>query len=252
MQPNNGNLKIVLGTKSGLKFLAISAILSLLFAPGALAQELDSDVQNWNVVRLSVPLYERWAFSLQGEVRLSDNITKVDEIIFKAYTHYKFGEKFGLSFGYKYIDRPNDSNETDPWQEAVFPRKYGMFHVGHQIRLEERLYDGLPGVLPRIRYLLNFNRPIGSSIAYVTGFGAIRFNLAEKDAGPVAGFEQFRVNAGVGFHLGGYTRLEIGYLYKYEVIREDANFSGNVIHFQLIFTTHKNEKKQPRANYNFH
>jgi len=216
------------------------------------AQEVDSDVQSWNVVRLSVPIKEHWTFALQGEVRLSENITKVDEIVFKAYAHYKFGEKFGLSFGYKYIDRPGASSESDPWQEAVFPRKYGKFHVGHQIRLEERFYDGLEGILPRIRYLINFNRPIGSSIAYVTGFGAVRFNLDEKEAGPVAGFEQFRVNAGVGFHLGGYTRLEIGYLYRYEVIRDEANFSDNVIHFQVLFTTRKNEKKRPRANYNFH
>ena len=235
-----------------LKLLVCVLLLFLASTAGIFAQGVDSDVQSWNVVRLSVPIKDHWTFALQGEVRLSDNITKVDEIVLKAYAHYKFGDKFGLSFGYKYIDRPGASNESDPWQEAVFPRKYGMFHLGHQIRLEERIYDGLEGILPRIRYLINFNRPIGSSIAYVTGFGAVRFNLDQKEAGPVAGFEQFRVNAGVGFHLGGYTRLEIGYLYRYEVIRNDANFSDNVIHFQVLFTTRKNEKKQPRANYNFH
>lgn len=82
---------------------------------------------------------------------------------------------------------------------------------------------------------------------YTTGFAAVRFNLAEKGTGPVAGFEQTRVYAGIGFHLGGITRIEVGYLYRYEVIRDAANFSDNIIHLNLFFTI-KRESKEPMPN----
>ncbi len=78
-------------------------------------------------------------------------------------------------------------------------------------------------------------------------FVAIRFNLAEKNAGPVAGFEQIRVIANLGFHLGEITRLEVGYLYRYEIIRDAPNFSDNVMHVNL-FVTLKRKSKKPLPN----
>jgi hypothetical protein len=82
---------------------------------------------------------------------------------------------------------------------------------------------------------------------YVGGFAAIRFNLADKGAGPVEGFEQIRINAIIGFHLGGITRLEVGYLYRYEVERDAPNSIDNVIHMNLFFTL-KRKAKKPLPN----
>ena len=203
----------------------------------------DKDLQSWNVIRLTVPVGEKWSVGLQNEARFSDDISKLDEYIIKLYTHHKFSKKFGLSFGYKYIDRPSNSNEWEPWAEAVFPHTYNKWQVSHDVRFEARIYQGLEGILPRVRYLFNWSRQLGDSFMYVGGFAAIRFNLAEKGAGPVEGFEQIRVNANIGFHLGGITRLEVGYLYRYEVERDAPNFSDNVIHMNLFFTLKRKEKK---------
>ena len=210
-------------------------------------EELDKDLQNWDVIRLTVPIGEKWSVGLQNEARFSDDISKLDEYIVKLYTHHKFSKKFGLSFGYKYINRPDDHNEWEPWAEAVFPHSYNKWQVSHDIRFEARFYESLDGILPRIRYLFNWSRQLGDSFMYVNGFAAIRFNLAEKGAGPVEGFEQFRMNANLGFHLGGITRLEVGYLYRYEVERDTPNFSDNVIHMNLFFTL-KRKARKPLPN----
>ena len=82
---------------------------------------------------------------------------------------------------------------------------------------------------------------------YATGFGAIRFNLVEKGTGPVAGFEQARVYAGLGFHIGGVTRIEIGYLYKYEIMRDAPEMSDSVLHLNFFFTI-KRKSKKPLPN----
>ena len=226
-----------------LVFLTLLTLESL----SAQDSELDKDLQMWDVVRLSVPINEKWSIGLQNEARFSDDISKLDEYVIKLYGHHKFSKKFGLSFGYKHINRPDSSNEWEPWAEAVFPHSYNKLNISHQVRYEARFYQGLDGILPRIRYLFNWSRQLADSFMYLGGFGAIRFNLAEKGAGPVAGFEQIRLNVNLGFHLSEITRLEVGYLYRYEDIRDAPNYSDNVIHMNLFFTL-KRKGKKPLPN----
>ena len=201
-------LKRLLKIKSDHR-LFILLLLASFFAEIVNGQEegLNKDLQMWDTFRLTVPVSENWSVALQNEVRFSDDISKLDEYIFKLYAHHKFSKKIGLSFGYKYIDRPDGPNEQEPWAEVVFPKTINKWQLSHQVRFEARIYEGLTGVLPRVRYLFNWTRQFSDSFMYVTGFGAIRFNLAEKNAGPVAGFEQVRLNANLGFHIGGITRL---------------------------------------------
>jgi hypothetical protein len=240
-----------------LSLISLLFVFFLLFSNASYSQDQDTtglqpmDLQSWNEGRFTYKFGPKWSASVQVEARFSDNISRLDEAIFKLYSHVNFSDKFGLSFGLKFISRPDSYNDFDPWQELVFPRKYGLFLVSHQVRFEERIIQTVPGILPRIRYLLNFSHAIGSSIAYYTGFGAVRFNIGEKGVGPVAGFEQFRIYVGIGFHLGGVTRLEIGYLYRYEVSRGAQNLNDSAIHLNLFFNGKKREVKQPLPNDHF-
>jgi hypothetical protein len=208
---------------------------------------VNRDTQNWNTLRITHPVNDRWSLSLQNEIRFSENITNTEEYIVKLYAHHNFSDKFGLSFGYKHINRPSDFNETDPWAELIFPRQYNKWHLSHQFRFETRFSSELPGILPRARYLLNYSRQLGDSPWYVAGFGAVRFNMDEKGTGPVSGFEQVRANVGLGYHIGHYTRLEVGYLYRFERSREKADLSDNVLHVNLYFTT-KRKPRRPMPN----
>jgi hypothetical protein len=230
-----------------LKFSLLFSLLIFLGGISSAQEGVDRDLQNWDAIRLTVPINPKWSVSMQNEIRLADDISSLDEYIFKLYAHHVFSEKFGLSFGYKFIDRPNGPNEQEPWGEAVWPHTYNKWQISHQVRFEARFYQGLDGILPRVRYLFNWTRQLGDSFMYVTGFSAIRFNLAQKDAGPVAGFEQVRVNANLGFHLGEITRLELGYLYRYEISRDLPDLSDNTIHLNL-FITLKRKGKAPLPN----
>ncbi|MGI9401776.1 MAG: DUF2490 domain-containing protein, partial [Rhizobiaceae bacterium] len=149
--------------------------------------------------------FGNWSVSLQNEARLNEDMTNMYDNVIKLYAHHIFTDRFGLSFGYKHINRPAEFKETDPWAELVFPCTHGLWHTSHHARFETILSSDLPGILPRVRYLYNWSRQLGDSSVYATGFGAIRFNLDEKGTGPVSGFEQVRVTANLGFHLGAYT-----------------------------------------------
>lgn len=208
---------------------------------------VDRDFQSWNVLRISGAISDDWLVSMQNEVRLAEDVSGLDEYIFKLYMHHNFSEKIGLSFGYKYINRPNAGNEHDPWGEVIFPRTYNKWQLSHQVRLEARLYQQISGVLPRVRYLLHWSRQLGDSVMYTYGYGAVRFNLIEKGMGPAYGFEQTRASVGIGYHLGEMTRIEAGYLYRYEIIRNAPNFSDNTISMNLFYTF-KRKSKKPLPN----
>jgi hypothetical protein len=229
-------------------------LLACLAAETGMAQDygVNTDLQSWNTVRITHPIDEKWSVALQNEARFNDDISRLDEYVVKLYAHHIFTDKFGLSFGYKHINRPADFNETDPWAELVFPRTYNQWHVSHQVRFETRFSSELPGILPRVRYLYNWSRQLGDSSMYATGFAAIRFNLDEKGTGPVSGFEQVRATANLGIHLGSYTRFEFGYLYRFERSRGKADLSDHVLHANLFFTTKARPKpRRPKPNDHF-
>ena len=70
-----------------------------------------------------------------------------------------------------------------------------------------------------------------------------------KDEGPVEGFEQIRLSANVGVHQGPRTRVEIGYLYRYEESRGSAaNLSDHALHVQFLFTSNDRKVLRPKPS----
>ena len=229
----------------------VAVVFCVLVAFGVAADDdpnVRQDLKQWTLFRLSDPIGEKWTFSFQYEIRFGEDISALDQWIVKPYASYKLGENFDLNFGYKYIYRPDSFNEQDPWFEPVFLRHYGKMAVSHQVRFEARLLENVDGVLPRVRYHFHFAHPWGDSGRYFGGSGAVRFNLGDKgDGTPVEGFEQSRLYAGVGWHVGrmSKTRLEVGYLWRYERQRTEPNWSDHVIRLQILFNTKGKKVRTP-------
>jgi hypothetical protein len=79
-----------------------------------------------------------------------------------------------------------------------------------------------------VRYLIHTPPPL-STLFYFALSEAFRFNLLDKGTGPVSGFEQNRLYAGFGVHASKYLRVELGYLWRYELERTPPNKSDHVI-----------------------
>lgn len=227
-------------------------VIYIMIGTSLYAQKARQDLESWNVFRLTNHFNEKWSLSFQEETRFQDNISALNQIILKANGRVSFNEKIGLNFGFKYIYRPHTSNEWEPWQELLLPKVYKNFNVSHNIRLEERFYQDIDGIIPRIRYLFNYHIPIGKKNHYLTGYSAVRFNLVDKGAGPVEGFEQVRLRLSFGIPISDFMDIEIGYLYRYEVNRNSLNFSDHVIHLQIPFSIGSkkaaNDAKKHRAD----
>jgi uncharacterized protein DUF2490 len=208
-------------------------------------QSAAPDLQLWCPVQFVHPCGEKWAVSMQTELRLRDDISEFSQLVYKPALNYHFNPTWTLSVGYKYIDKYQEANEQDPWQEGHFNKTFGDLVTGFQVRLEERLIDDIGGVLPRVRFLEHLSHPLGDSPYYLTGFGAVRFNLDDKGTGPVSGFEQSRIYAGLGRHIGERFQFEVGYLWRYEEKRSGDDLSDHAIHLKLVFNTKGKRIKKP-------
>jgi hypothetical protein len=166
-------------------------------------------------------------------------------LVCKPAINFHFNETWAFSNGYKYIDKHHGSNEQDIWQECHYNKTFDDLVTGFQVRLEERFIDDLSGVIPRLRLLQHVSHPIGDTPLYLTGFGAVRFNLDDKGEGPVSGFEQSRLYAALGRHIGNQTLFEVGYLWRYEEERDGDDANDHVIHFQLVLNTKAKRTKKP-------
>ena len=101
------------------------------------------------------------------------------------------------------------------------------------------------GMIARTRYRLHAAHPLGSTPWYLVGSDEVFVNLNNQGEGPVSGFEQNRLFTGVGVHLGGHLRAELGYLWRWERKRSGPDRSDHVISVNLFFDTRA--KPSPRT-----
>lgn len=225
------------------RFVAVAVLAFLLGTKDA--KSADNDLQLWFPVQVVHPFDDEWTVSMQTEPRLKDDISEFSELVFKSGVHYHLDPSWVFSAGYKYSDKYKKANEQDPWQEITFNKTFDDLVTGYQVRLEERLIDDIDGILPRVRFLTHLSHPLGDSPYYLTGFGAVRFNLDDKGEGPVSGFEQSRIYAGLGRHFGDHIQFEVGYLWRYEEERTGDDRSDHAIHFRLVYNTKGKRIKKP-------
>jgi hypothetical protein len=194
------------------------------------------DLALWSLAFVNHDFDDHWSVSFQTEVRAKDEVTSLDEAIFKPGGFYRFNDWLELGIGYKYKYKHDGSNENVAWEELYLKHPFQLFGFTHQFRLEQRFIQGISGTIPRIRYLIHTTTPLGPTF-YFAFSEAFRFNLVDKGTGPVSGFEQNRLYAGFGVHASKYLKVELGYLWRYELERAPPNKSDHIIRVQLLFAT---------------
>ena len=201
------------------------------------AADTESDTQQWTSIRIKHPIGERWAVSLKSQVRFDDDVSEYKSVYLKPAVHVSFASHWHLGLGYKYEDKRGGSEEQAAWQEAAFTHSLGKLTLGHRLRLEERFLEGIGGVIARSRFRLKAAHPLWSSPWYLVGSEEVFVNLNSQGEGPVSGFEQNRLFAGLGVHLGRHLRAELGYLWRFERERSGPDRSDHIISLSLFFDT---------------
>ena len=133
---------------------------------------------------------------MQIEPRLREDISEMSALIYKPAINYHFNETCAFSFGYKYVDKYQKSDEHDLWQETHLNRKFGDLVSGFQIRLEERFSDEFSGVIPRLRLLQHVSHPLGETIDLSALIATLPFARLYRSSSSMSAM--FEVTAALG------------------------------------------------------
>ncbi len=188
-----------------------------MLAPNASAS--DNDLQQWTSLRLEHEFFDGVTAGVRARARFDDDIGSERDVTVGPSLRLEVFDRFAFSFGYDYLYDLHDHSTAEhrAWQAVGFAFPIRGFRIGNRIRFDERLIDNVSGAVVRLRYRLRTTYDIGGSRLegfHLSASGEVFVNLNDKGEGPVDGFEQNRVRAGVGWQLGK-ARVEAGYEWQY-------------------------------------
>ncbi len=206
-----------MGRSPGLCFWLIVFLIGL-SGGGVVWAEYDrDDLSLWAPVTLELPLTDKIGTSLQLEGRWNNNVRDLSGIRIVPAIEYALNEHVLLNATYGWYPDFEDGameNEHRFQQEIELRRQWPRISVALAQRIEERMIEDVDGLSLRTRTQLTLRVPIGDGPWYAVAVEDLRFNLNSPDNGPVAGFDQNRIFAGLGRTVGR-TTVEGGYQLRY-------------------------------------
>jgi len=193
-------------------------LLLLLSLAGRPAAAVIEDHEGWFQVTATGPIAGpfRAFFELQPRIGENHESGDVDMRAFLARTaigvdlvpHWSFWAGYGYALTYN-----PDRDEHRGFQQLLYEAPFGPFQLSNRTRVEERFLQHAPIPAYRLRNQIRFAYPLPQlpSISLVLA-DEVFAALNTVRTGPVSGFDQNRLFAGVSKQLMPHVRLEVDYL----------------------------------------
>lgn len=185
-------------------------------------------------------------FGIQGDFQYRDwqGIGDLEQLLLRSGITYTVKDtklKFTLGVANITSGAPGESDDTSNenriYQEALFPSKFGRFHLTHRFRYEQRFVEN-QDFRTRYRYNLFLNVPLNkkdlSPKAFYAAFYNELFINGQQDIGDgreVELFDRNRTYLGMGYVLSPTIRFQLGWMNQ-----KADNFGKG----QLQFSMHHN------------
>ncbi len=203
------------------------------------AAQVEHDAQLWGlfVAQGRAEGSLRWYAEVQPRLVLS--APKFERLLLRLAVGSQLTKTFSLWLGYGWtpLIQPSFSDEQRPFLQGLFEHPLGPVLLVNRTRLEARVIDTAAGTSVRLRHMVRavWRFPgdgglglAGSAEAFVT--------INDVAPGPVGGFDQTRLFAGLNWKLGAW-QLEAGYLGNLVRRREPAPWRmGHVASLSVFFT----------------
>nr|WP_297789277.1 DUF2490 domain-containing protein [uncultured Allomuricauda sp.] len=195
--------------------LLCSIVFTVLLAQPLYAQNSDeNEYGSWLVLCGTAKVHEDWSIPAVGIIRHHHMLDRYGFFFFRTGASYHIGKASTFTGGFallnsnSYLESNDVVNTNQFWLygEYTFKSKFSTNSVAHRIRFENRRLVNTeePKVNNRIRYRLQFTRPIYKDI-YFKAFNEVFLNL-EGDT-----FNQNRFFVGVGRQITPNLKADIGY-----------------------------------------
>lgn len=185
----------------------------------AWADDVDNELQNWDMVTLRVDAPRR--LSLYGEAQSRTGLQKgegMDRLLLRGAVGYRVTPWLSVWQGYGWTPsfRPQFNNENRLFQQLLLENHIKKLAVVNRSRLEERFIENAGATAVRFRHMLRLAYPLDkaqkwSAVTYDEFF----VNLNRTPSGPQGGFDQNRLFVGLNRKLNKQVNAEAGYMMNY-------------------------------------
>lgn len=210
------------------KMVFISLLILFLVTFTGFAKQGDEDFESWSSITLEYKPDKKWTFGVEGELRLKDNASLVDQYFGQLNIGYRLSKRFELGAGVRYI-RNNDTRGKIQGYEN---------HFRYHLDLSYRHRLGPLSFKHRVRY--QSKNELGVSVAegdyanrHIRFKTRLTYNIKRWKLDPVfstelfyhvqedqeAGFDKYRLTIGTNYK---HKRLgKIGLFYRMEQTLND-------------------------------
>ncbi len=204
-------------------------------AIAAPAQAADEDGQIWTALNASTDLGARTVLTLEGQLRVTDDASRLGQVLVRPSIGLKLDETTTASIGYAYVRTdpvgPAESDEHRLWQQLSFRIAgdgKGITVTGRS-RLEQRWVEGAPDMGWRFRQQVRLTAPLSGKVRAV-GWSEAFINLDDTSWGQNAGLDRWRNSIGLSVPLNSAVSIEPGYINQWvnRPSRDLVHHIGNV------------------------
>jgi hypothetical protein len=207
---------------------------------------MDHDSGLWILANLQGEVAPQWSLNLETDFRVLDNFKQTSELIIQPGVFFNINPHWTWTLQYAFDAQRRSNDEHRIITDGTYHTEIKGFVMGTRLRFTLRFVDTVGTVL-RLRHLITMMWSITDTAAYLGASNEIFFNLNDQGEGPVLGFEQDRLWAGVGYHFGPHLRAELGFMWRPERRRNAPTVSDQIVAVSFLFTTTPKEKLRPRA-----
>ena len=177
-----------------------------------------TDVQLWWLNVATVRLSENWRLHLEEQPRWFNDVSESFQIITRTAAGRRINDGLTLWGGYAWVAKPPGEgvqHEHRLWQQAsVTLPKAEQWTPSLRFRLEQRFQGEWADTSHRARMMARGVRPItGDGRWSVVGYDEVFLTLDETEDGPLQGYDQNRLFAGVLRRVNAHVGLELGYMW---------------------------------------
>ncbi len=172
------------------------------------------DLQQWSSLLMIKRLDEDWTGTFLVQGRFNEDISNAQVLLIRPEVGYNLSKETQSSLGFDYFDRLDRGRPTEyrVWQQPGIGQDWDKVAVTNRLRIEQRFIDGVDGPVVRTRYRLSGQGWLDDEkrrLLYASN--EVFFNLNQEAGGPPVGFNQNRLQSGVGYRIVGGLRLEAGH-----------------------------------------
>lgn len=208
------------------KWLNSSLLILVLMCFHLNAQNDSEDFNTWTGLALDYELNKDWKIGIEGQLRMEDNVSEIDQYFGEIGVQYKLLADFKLAAGLRYV-RNNDHRGSIQGYEN---------HLRYNVDVSYKHKIERVGLKYRLRYQnkneLGISIDDGDLIKHGIRFkGTINYNFKnwkldpklsseifnrfEKND-PYNGFNKYRISVGTNYKLKNIGELNLSYLFEKE------------------------------------